>query len=360
MTSFPASKTDLKNLSLPQLADFLESLGLPASRARHIFAWLMRPGSHDLSEMAEVKKEIRDRLSAKARISTLTPGKVEESKDGTRKYAFDLDDGALIESVLLPEGDRHTLCISSQVGCAMACAFCLTGRMGFKRNLQPSEIVNQVLAVKEDMVARGIKRGTHRELINNLVFMGMGEPLANYDNLITALTILMTEEGLGFTERRVTVSTCGIVPRILDLGQDVRVNLAISLHAADDDIRSALMPVNKTYGVDELLAACRSYPLAKKRVILVEYILIKDVNDSQDQARLLAAKLAGISCRINLLPYNECEDVPYAQPAEKIILAFQKVLRDAGFIALVRQSRGSDISAACGQLAGRSSNSRAE
>jgi 23S rRNA (adenine2503-C2)-methyltransferase len=253
MTSFPASKTDLKNLSLPQLADFLESLGLPASRARHIFAWLMRPGSHDLSEMAEVKKEIRDRLSAKARISTLTPGKVEESKDGTRKYAFSLDDGALIESVLLPEGDRHTLCISSQVGCAMACAFCLTGRMGFKRNLQPSEIVNQVLAVKEDMVARGIKRGTHRELINNLVFMGMGEPLANYDNLITALTILMTEEGLGFTERRVTVSTCGIVPRILDLGRDVRVNLAISLHAADDDIRSALMPVNKTYGVPMVL-----------------------------------------------------------------------------------------------------------
>jgi len=354
MTSFPARKTDLKNLSLPELAEFLEKIGLPAGRARHIFSWLMRPGSHDLSEMVEVKKEIRDQLSARAQISRLTPVKVEESEDGTLKYAFGLYDGAIIESVLIPEGDRHTLCLSSQVGCAMACTFCLTGRMGFMRNLHPSEIVNQVLAVMEDMMARGIRRDTHRELINNLVFMGMGEPLANYDNLITTLAILMAEEGLGFTERRVTVSTCGIVPRILDLGRDARVNLAISLHAADDDIRNILMPVNKSYGVDELLAACRNYPLAKKRVILVEYILIKDVNDSLAQALLLATKLADISCRINLLPYNECEDVPYDRPAEETILTFQKVLRDAGFITLVRQSRGSDISAACGQLAGRS------
>ncbi len=353
MTSTPASKTDLRNLTLPQLVDFLDSLDLPGSRARHIMAWLMRPNSHDFNKMAEVKREIRDRLRATARLTTLTPAKVEVSADGTRKYAFRLDDGAVIESVLIPEGDRHTLCLSSQVGCAMACAFCLTGRMGFTRNLQPGEMVNQVLAVMEDMVARGIDRGTHRELINNLVFMGMGEPLANYDNLITALTILMAEEGLGFSQRRVTVSTCGIAPRIVDLGQDARVNLAISLHAADDDIRSALMPVNKSYGVAELLEACRGYPLAKKGVILMEYILIKDINDSQEQARSLAAKLAGIPCRINLLPYNESEQLSYARPAEHTILAFQKILRDAGYTTLVRQSRGSDISAACGQLAGK-------
>lgn len=353
MTSLPDTITDLKNLTLPQLGAFLETLEIPGSRARHIMAWLMRPGSHDIRAMAEVKKEIRDRLLATARISTLSPSKVEVSEDGTRKYAFRLDDGALIESVLIPEGERHTLCVSSQVGCAMACAFCLTGRMGFRRNLLPAEIVNQVLAVMEDMVARGIKRGTHREFINNLVFMGMGEPLANYDNLIRALTILMTDEGLGFTQRRVTVSTCGIVPRIIDLGRDSQVNLAISLHAADDEIRSSLMPVNKTYGVDELLAACRTYPLTKRGVILIEYILIKDVNDSPEQARLLAAKLAGLPSRINLLPYNECEELPYARPTEETILAFQKVLRDAGFTTLVRQSRGSDISAACGQLAGK-------
>jgi 23S rRNA (adenine2503-C2)-methyltransferase len=352
MTSFFTSKADLKNLTLPKLADFLTTLGFPASRARHIFAWLMRPGSYEFDEMAEVKKEIRDRLKAESRISRLRPAKIEVSADGTRKYAFVLDDGAVIESVLIPEGDRHTLCVSSQVGCAMGCVFCLTGRMGFKRNLRACEIVNQVLAVIDDMVARGIERGTHREFINNLVFMGMGEPLANYDNLITALAILMTDEGLGFTQRRVTVSTCGIAPRIVDLGRDAKVNLAISLHAADDHIRSALMPVNKTYGVDELLAACRGYPLGKKGVILVEYILIKDVNDSLEQAWLLAAKLAGIPSRINLLPYNESDELPYAQPAEQTILAFQKVLRDAGFTTLVRQSRGSDISAACGQLAG--------
>ncbi|MBC8317221.1 MAG: 23S rRNA (adenine(2503)-C(2))-methyltransferase RlmN [Desulfobulbaceae bacterium] len=354
MTSSPDNKTDLKNISLPELADLLESLGLPGSRARHIFAWLMRPGNHELNRMEELKKEIKDKLSTKARISTLTPATVEESRDGTRKYAFSLDDRSHIESVLIPEGDRHTLCLSSQVGCAMACTFCLTGTMGFKRNLQPSEIVNQVLAVMEDMVARGIKRGTHREFINNLVFMGMGEPLANYNNLIRALTILMTEEGLGFTERRVTVSTCGIAPRILTLGQDARVNLAISLHAADDDVRNTIMPVNSSYGVDELLAACRGYPLAKKRIVLVEYILLKDVNDSPDQARLLAAKLVDLPCRINLLPYNECEDAPYSRPAEETILAFQKILRDAGYTTLIRQSRGSDISAACGQLAGQS------
>ncbi len=351
MTSSPASKPDLKNLILPQLAEFLESLALPGKRARHIMAWLMRPGSHDLSQMLVVKKEIRDRLIDQARISILSPAKVEVSADGTRKYVFCLEDGALIESVLIPEGERHTLCVSSQVGCAMACAFCLTGRMGFSRNLQPSEIVNQVLAVMDDMVARGIARGTHREFINNLVFMGMGEPLANYDNLIKALTILMTEEGLGFTQRRVTVSTCGIAPRIVDLGRDAQVNLALSLHAADDDIRSELMPINKTYGLDAVLDACRSYPLAKKGVILIEYILIKDVNDSPEQARQLAAKLVGIPCRINLLPYNENEELPYAQPAEQTILVFQKILRDAGYTTLIRQSRGSDISAACGQLA---------
>ncbi|MEN8257963.1 MAG: 23S rRNA (adenine(2503)-C(2))-methyltransferase RlmN [Thermodesulfobacteriota bacterium] len=351
MTSFPATQTDLKNLTRAQLDDFLESLSLPGGRARHIMAWLMRPGSHDMSEMVEVKKEIRDQLIAQARISTLAPAKVEVSEDGTRKYAFELEDGAVIESVLIPEGERHTLCLSSQVGCAMACAFCLTGRLGFTRNLLPSEIVNQVLAVIEDMVDRGLKRGTHREFVNNLVFMGMGEPLANYDNLLSALAILMAEEGLGFTERRLTISTCGIVPRIIDLGCDTKVNLAISLHAADDEIRSTLMPVNKTYGVDELLTACRNYPRAKRRVILFEYILIKDINDSPEQARLLAAKLAGIPSRINLLPYNESEELPYKKPAEETILAFQKVLRDAGYTTLIRQSRGSDISAACGQLA---------
>jgi 23S rRNA (adenine2503-C2)-methyltransferase len=353
MTPSCPRKTDLRNLTPLQLAAFLDSLGLPAGRARHIMAWLSRPGHHDISGMAELKKEIRQRLAAEARLSRLTLLKVERSTDGTRKYAFGLEDGAVIESVLIPEGNRHTLCVSSQVGCAMACAFCLTGRQGLTRNLLAAEIVNQVLAVMEEMVGRGVVRGTHRELINNLVFMGMGEPLANYDNLITALTILMAEEGLGFTARRLTVSTCGLVPRIADLGRDARVNLAISLHAPDDATRSALMPVNRSHGIEALLEACRRYPLPRKGVILVEYILIRDVNDAPAQARELAARLVGLPCRINLLPYNESEEVPFARPSEQAILAFQKVLRDAGYTTLVRQSRGSDIAAACGQLAGR-------
>lgn len=346
-------KKDLKNLSLVQLGRYLESLGLPAGRARHIMAWLMRPGSRHLRDMTQLNRQMRCRLAEQACISSLRPARVEVSKDGTRKYAFRLSDGAIIESVLIPEGERHTLCLSSQVGCAMACAFCLTGRLGLRRNLLPSEMVNQVLAVMEDMVAGGIRRPTHRQLINNLVFMGMGEPLANYDHLIRTLTILMADQGLGFSGRRLTVSTCGLVPRIIDLGRRLPVNLAISLHAVTDELRSRLMPVNKRYGLDALLAACRCYPLAKRGVILFEYILIKDINDFPDQARLLAAKLAGIPCRINLLPYNECEELPYGRPPEETIVAFQEILRAAGFTTLIRRSRGHDISAACGQLAGK-------
>jgi 23S rRNA (adenine2503-C2)-methyltransferase len=235
----------------------------------------------------------------------------------------------------------------------MGCAFCLTATMGFSRNLQPAEIVNQVLGVLEEMIESGIKRDTPRELINNLVFMGMGEPLGNYKNLVLALQILMDEKGLEFTERRVTVSTCGIAPMIRELGKDVKVNLAISLHAADDATRSRLMPINRTYGMDALLDACRDYPLAKNRVILVEYILLKGINDSPADAALLAEKLHDIPCRINLLPYNRSPTLPYQCPDEKNIKKFQEILRGAGYRTLIRNSRGADIAAACGQLAGR-------
>ncbi|MBI5556484.1 MAG: 23S rRNA (adenine(2503)-C(2))-methyltransferase RlmN [Deltaproteobacteria bacterium] len=346
------NKIDLRNLTCGQLADYMEGLGLPASRARFVFAWLQQPGAVDFSLMVDVKREIRATLSEQARISNLAPATIEKSEDGTVKFGFALEDGAMVESVLIPENGRHTLCVSSQAGCAMGCRFCLTGAMGFSRNLRPAEIVSQVLAVMAYMIEAGVMRTTPRELINNLVFMGMGEPLANYDNLLVALNILMDERGLEFTERRITVSTCGIVPRIRDLGRDIRVNLAVSLHAPDDQTRSSIMPVNRTYGVDELLGACRGFPLTKKKVILFEYILIKKINDSPEAACLLAAKLQGIPCRINLLPYNESPALPYQRPAEEDILRFQKILRDAGYRTLIRSSRGSDISAACGQLAG--------
>lgn len=343
---------DLRNLNRSQLTDFVETLGLPASRGPQLFANLYRPGLHDISKMSDISREVRTLLEKHSRIKRLLAEVVEQSEDGTRKYGFRLADGSLIESVLIPEGDRHTLCLSSQVGCAMACSFCITGTMGFSRNLQPFEIVGQVLAVMEEMADAGIERDTPRELINNLVFMGMGEPLANYDNLVTALDILMDEKGLEFTARRVTVSTCGLPSKIRQLGSEVRVNLAVSLHAADDNTRSRLMPVNRTHGIDELLAACRDYPLSKNRVVLIEYILLRGINDSTADAGLLAEKLAGLSCRINLLPYNPSPRQDFQRPDDETIGKFQETLRRAGYRTLVRNSRGGDISAACGQLAG--------
>lgn len=347
------NKIDLKNLTKAQLADYLPELGIPAGRARDIFSWLYRTGSQDFTKLTGIKREFRDRLIEHACLSRLEIAKKEQAQDGTIKYAFRLHpDGALIESVLIPGDGRLTLCLSSQAGCAMGCRFCLTGAMGLKRNLLPAEIVGQVLAVLEDIRKNNDGRNQPGEIINNLVFMGMGEPLANYDNVLTALRILMDPQGLSYSERRVSVSTCGLAPKIKALGNDIKVNLAISLHSADDAIRNQLMPVNRTWPLDELLAACRAFPLGKKKVIFFEYILIKGMNDSPEAARLLAEKLQGIRCRINLLPYNESASLPYKCPEEKTIEAFQEILRQAGYRTLIRQSRGADIKAACGQLAG--------
>jgi 23S rRNA (adenine2503-C2)-methyltransferase len=346
-------KTDLRNLTKEQLAGYLVSLELPPSRAHHLFSWLQRPETSDFAQMHTIKKEIRERLAAQASIGRLNLQNKERSEDGTIKFGFALQDGEIIESVLIPTPKRHTLCVSSQAGCAMGCKFCLTGTMGLKRNLTPSEIVGQVLAVMKEMTKDGIQRATPRELINNLVFMGMGEPLANYDNLKTALNILMDKDGLEFTERRITVSTCGIVPKIKQMPADIHVNLAVSLHAADNDTRNLLMPVNRTHSLDDLLKACRAYPLQPKKVILFAYILISGVNDTDRDAMVLAQKLTDIPCRINLLPYNESPELPFKRPSKSRIESFQKILRDAGFRTIVRDSRGSDISAACGQLAKR-------
>jgi len=339
-------KIDLKDFTFPQLTNFISELGLPAFRAKQIFSWLYRPDIHDFEQMTDLSKELRATLAEKCLISSLTPATKEISKDGTVKYGFRLDDEMMIESVLIPEETRNTLCVSSQVGCAMGCRFCLTGTMGFKRNLRPAEIVNQVMAAMTDMAADNKGR------LTNLVFMGMGEPLANFDNLIDSLEILMDQRGLDFSSRKITVSTCGLVPRIRELGERVGVNLAISLHSANDKTRSQLMPVNDTYAVDELLNACRhDFPMAKRRRIMFEYTLFEGINDSLSDAKELARKLHGIRCKINLLSYNPCESLPYHSPSRKKIEAFQKVLQDAGYSAFIRTSRGADISAACGQLA---------
>ena len=342
-------KTDLTNLTLEQLTAFLVGLGLPKYRGIQVFAWIYRPHFTGFSQMTDLSKELRETLAARTCFDWPRIAETERSKDGTVKYGFKLRDGNYIEAVLIPEEDRNTLCISTQVGCAMGCEFCLTGSIGFKRNLTPGEIVGQAVKVRDWLLdTHGTSAG-----LNNLVFMGMGEPLANFDNLLVSLDILLEQRGLDFSERRITVSTCGLVPKIIELGQRTRVNLAVSLHSVNDAIRSKLMPINKRYPVAELLDACRNFPMPKRKRIMFEYILIRDLNDSESDARQLAGKLKGIPCKINLLPYNESAGLPFRRPTDETIARFQQILWDAGYTVMVRSSRGADISAACGQLAGK-------
>jgi len=346
-------RCDLKDMTLAQLTEFVQTLGLPSFRAGQIFSWLYRPSIVSFEQMTDIKKELRVSLGEQASFSRLEPAVIERSEDGTIKYGFLLADGAFIETVLIPEAGRNTLCVSSQVGCAMGCTFCLTGKMGFTRNLRPAEMVNQVAAVIEQQLAAGARGDLPEKIISNLVFMGMGEPLANFDNLLTALSIVAEQRGLDFSERRITVSTCGLVPKIYELGKRTGVNLAVSLHSVDDELRSRLMPINRTYPLADLLQACREFPLPKRKRIMFEYILIKDVNDAPADAELLVKKLENIPCKINLLPYNKSSTLPFQRPADERIEAFQKILWDNGYTVLLRNSRGADISAACGQLAGK-------
>jgi 23S rRNA (adenine2503-C2)-methyltransferase len=339
------NKTDLKNFKQTQLQQWIISLGHSSYRAKQIFAWIYRPGITDFDQMTDLSKQLREELREISFISSLPISVREVSEDGTLKYGLQLSDGMLIESVLIPEEERNTLCISSQVGCAMACAFCLTGTMGFKRNLTPAEIIGQICAVQADLAAADGGQ------ITNIVFMGMGEPLANFDNLLVALEIIMDEKGLNFSNRRITVSTCGLAPKIVELGKRISVNLAISLHGADDEVRNSIMPVNATYPISEVLDACRDFPLPARKSIMFEYILLAGINDSDDDARKLAKLLRDLPCKINLLPCNEAPEIPFSKPSRNRVYAFQEILRKAGYTVLIRTSRGDDISAACGQLA---------
>ena len=334
------STIDLKNFTLDELEQFLTGKGKERFRARQIFKWLYQKGAERFEEMTDLAKELRRELEETARISTLVPEVVEISSDGTRKYLFRLDDGHAVESVLIPEEDRNTLCISSQVGCAMGCQFCLTGTFQLTRNLSAAEIVNQVCAVKKEVPVR------------NIVFMGMGEPLANLDNVIRALKILMHDDGLQFSTRRVTVSTAGLVPEMERLGREVTVNLAVSLNATTDEVRSEIMPINRTYPLRTLLDACRRYPLPGRRKITIEYVMIRGLNDSLEDAKRLVRLLSDIPSKINLIPFNEHEGSSFRSPTQDAVDRFHKYLLDKYFTVITRSSRGSDISAACGQLKG--------
>jgi len=335
-------KIDLKGLDATQTDAWATEMGLEPYRGRQIRHWLMNRLAGSFDEMTNLPQTLREQLKQSINISPLTHLNTEFSKDGTRKYLFRLADGHFIESVLIPERDHYTLCISSQAGCAMGCRFCATGRQGLRRNLTASEIIEQAIWIKRAMDAP--------ERPTNVVLMGMGEPLANYDAVITAVRNLIGEDGLNFSHRKVTLSTSGLVPQMDRLGTDVTVNLAVSLNAADDDTRSFLMPVNQTYPLTSLMAACRRFPLPNRRMLTFEYILIKGVNDQDQDARNLIALLRDLKAKINLILLNPFPGSDFSPPPMDRALEFQRQLVANHFTAIIRKSKGQDISAACGQL----------
>ncbi|CAB5161811.1 23S rRNA (adenine(2503)-C(2))-methyltransferase @ tRNA (adenine(37)-C(2))-methyltransferase (EC [Olavius algarvensis associated proteobacterium Delta 3] len=339
------NRIDILELRRDELADWMVEHNLETYRANQIFKWVYLRLVDEFDQMTDLSKSLREFLPEHFVIGCPPIGTVETSPDGTRKYRFQLKDGKFVESVLIPERDHHTLCVSSQVGCALGCRFCLTGSGGFTRNLTRGEIVAQIREVRKHLGSQGN--------LTNLVFMGMGEPLANYGNLVSALgTISDSDYGLKFSSHRITVSTAGLVPRMADLGEDTRVNLAISLNATDNATRDRLMPLNRKFPIETLLEACRNYPLPKGKRITFEYIVIKDVNDSDEDAHRLAKLLRLIRSKINLIPYNPYPGCEFQRPEESDVLRFQKILIDHHFTTMIRKSKGRDISAACGQLVG--------
>jgi 23S rRNA (adenine2503-C2)-methyltransferase len=336
-------KIDLKSLSKDDVESFIKDAGLPSFRSRQILHWIYERYAQSLEEITELSKKLREELAERAYISNLTLLNRMTSHDGTEKFLFGLEDGETIESVLIPDEERLTLCISSQVGCAMGCVFCLTGKSGLKRNLGPHEIIDQVISVN---------RMTLPRRITNIVLMGMGEPLANFDNVVEALRRMTGV--MVISPRRITLSTAGIVPRIAELGQlGLKVNLAISLNATTDSVRDVIMPINKTYPIKALLDTCRKLPLQQTRKITFEYVMLKDINDSTADAKRLVRLLHGIQSKINLIPFNPYSDCEYERPDDIAVLRFQEIMAKAEVTVIIRKSKGWDILAACGQLKAR-------
>jgi 23S rRNA (adenine2503-C2)-methyltransferase len=367
--------TNLLDFDLEGLAAFCESLGEKRFRATQLFRWIHHMGATDFDQMTDLAKSLREKLKVSARLEPLTLLTQHESKDGTIKWLFDVGHGDAVEAVFIPEADRGTLCISSQAGCAVGCRFCSTGHQGFSRNLGTGEIVAQ-LWFAEHFLRRHLKRD--ERVISNVVMMGMGEPLQNYSALLPALKVMLDDHGYGLSRRRVTVSTSGVVPMMDRLGQDCPVALAVSLHAANDALRDNLVPLNKKYPLAELLDACNRYlEHAPRDFITFEYCMLDGVNDQPEHARQLVQlvrrhggrglrapgrpKAADLSlegegsllrCKLNLIPFNPFPASGLVRSPQQQVLAFAKILSDAGIVTTVRKTRGDDIDAACGQLAG--------
>jgi len=341
---------DLRSLTRPKADALLSGWGEPSFRVEQLLRWIHQRGVRSVDEMTDLPKALRARLAEHTRLGSLSTQKVERAADGTRKYAFGTERGDVIESVFIPNASapgRHTLCVSSQVGCALDCKFCLTASLGLIRNLSAGEIVEQLTRVKEDLAAEA---GDEAPPVRNIVMMGMGEPLANYGHLVEALTLMASGSGHGLSYRRITVSTSGLAPRIPQLGRDVPVQLAISLNATTDGVRSRIMPINDKYPIAELLDACRRFPLPPRRRITFEYVLLAGINDTDADARRLGRLLRSFRCKVNLIPFNEHPFVPFQRPSEERVERFQQLVAASGVAVYVRTPRGDDISAACGQL----------
>jgi 23S rRNA (adenine2503-C2)-methyltransferase len=338
-------KSDIRSLQL----DELRSVAQPSYRARQITDWLYKKRVNSFAEMTDLPQVLRAKLADDFSFDRIEVVRVLGSADTTRKFLFRLSDGNLIESVLIPASpalygspsDRRTICLSTQVGCAYGCKFCASGLDGWKRNLRPNEIVNQITAVERESGER----------IDNIVFMGMGEPLANYDNVMGAIQIVNAPWGIGIGARHITISTSGLVPQIRKLTeQPLQIRLAVSLHGATDDVRSGIMPINRKHNLSALLEACRYFTSRKKQRITFEYILIAEVNDSDKQARELAKHAHALDAKVNLIPYNNVEGLDWVRPSPDRQKRFLAVLRAAGVRATLRREKGDDIAAACGQL----------
>jgi 23S rRNA (adenine2503-C2)-methyltransferase len=342
------AKEDIKSLSREELAARLRDLGEPAYRGDQILQWIYEKQADSFDKMSNLSATLRQKLTSSFELDAVHALKTRNATDTTEKFLFQLRDHSLIETVLIPatpgltsSSDRHTVCVSTQVGCAYGCKFCASGLEGVKRNLTAAEIVDQVLQVQK----------LNGEKVNNIVVMGMGEPLANYDNLLRALRVINAPWGLGIGARKITVSTVGLVPRIKQLaGEPMQIRLAVSLHGATDDVREKIMPVNKKHPLKELLAACDYYVNTKKRTMTFEYILIDGVNDSLEQAHKLGAIARRLRAKVNLIPYNPVEGLPWKRPERDRCKMFQHTLQSHDVTSTLRMEKGTDINAACGQL----------
>ena len=353
----PASATSLVGLSRADMSAALSALGVADKQLRmrtnQLWSWIYARGTADWDAMSDMSKDLRAKLAAQHTLARLDMAERHLSEDGTRKYLFRLADGQLVETVYIPEMDRGTLCVSSQVGCTLTCRFCHTGTQKLVRNLSCAEIVGQMVAARDDLDDWGGDEASNsgRRKITNVVLMGMGEPLYNAEAVAEALNVMSDGDGLSLSKRRITLSTSGVVPEIVPMGEKTGVMLAISLHAVTDDLRNELVPLNKKYPIAALLEACRNWPgLSNAKRITFEYVMLKGINDSDADARQLVKLLAGIPAKINLIPFNPWPNAPYQCAEWERIEAFAEIVNRAGYASPVRTPRGRDIMAACGQL----------